>query len=128
MWKILPFIAALAFFVGCNSTAADNTALEPTRDQRMDSLASEACGRYDACNGYGASKKFVDAAACKQSYTVKAAEIWPVAACGNGRINNSNYSACVETVKQVACTGDTWDGIVAGGSCSSGKVCTDPAH
>ena len=128
--KIFPLTAlavACAIF-GCNTSATDNTPLEASRDQRIQNLAQEACYRYEACNGYGTGKKYLTADACRQDYNTKTAEAWPVDQCSNGRINNNNYSACVESVKQVACTGDVWDLIVAAGKCTSDKVCTDAPH
>ncbi len=124
----LTFVALLVVFggaLGCNNEATDDTMVEPTRDQRIDSMANEACARYEACNGYGADKKFASAATCKQEYKTHAAEAWPVAKCSDGKIDNSSYLICVESIKQVACTGDIWDGIVAAGNCTAAKVCTD---
>ncbi len=112
---------------GCNTSTTDNTLLEPTRDQRIDSLAVATCSRYQACNGYGTAsgQKYPDQATCLTDYTTKAATMWPVADCGNGRISNAAFVSCEESTKQVACTGDAWDGVVAYGSCTSAKVCTD---
>lgn len=127
-------LSALAAFAApwvlcsCNTAATDNTPLEASRDQRIENLAGEACNRYEACNGYGASKKFLSGSACREDHNVKMAQAWPVEACSNGRINNNNYATCVESVKQVACTGDVWDSIVAAGKCTSDKVCTDSPH
>lgn len=123
----LSLLAILSGIVGCNTSATDNTVLEPTRDQRIDSMASEACSRYEACNGYGSGKKYASSDACKQDYKTKATEAWSVDKCSSGRINNANYLSCVDSVKQVACTGDIWDAIIAAGKCGPDKVCTDPA-
>ena len=128
---LVPSLVALsAGLAGCNTTATDNTILEPTRDQRIDSLALATCARYAACNGYGTSagQKYPDQATCRGDYTTKAAEMWPVATCGSGRINNTAFLQCEESTKQVACTGDAWDGVVALGSCTASRVCTDPPH
>lgn len=124
----LSMVAIVGCVAGCNTESADNTVLEPTRDERIDSLAGEACSRYEGCNGYGSNKKYVSADACKQDYKSKAAAAWPVEKCANRQINNANYLSCVESVKQVACTGDIWDAIVVAGKCNSDKVCSDPAH
>lgn len=120
----------LSTVAACNTSTTDNTLLEPTRDQRIDSLAVATCARYQACNGYGTatSQKYPDQATCRADYTSKAANAWPIDQCGNGRINNGNFVTCEESTKQVACTGDAWDGVVAYGACTAGKVCTDPPH
>ena len=114
----------------CNTSTTDNTILEPTRDQRIDSLAIATCSRYQACNGYGTAtgQKYADQQACRTDYTTKAATAWPIEQCGNGRINNAAFVSCEESTKQVACTGDAWDGVVAYGACTAAKVCTDAPH
>lgn len=114
----------------CKTTATDNTILEPSRDQRIDSLAAATCSRYQACNGYGTGtgQTYATEASCRQDYSSKAASAWPVAKCDSGRINNTNYNICEESAKQVACTGDAWDGLVAMGKCGSDKVCIDAPH
>lgn len=126
----LSLTLAVASGCGCNTSNTDNTPLEANRDQRIDALAKAACKRYEACNGYGtgANQKYTSEAICRADYTTKAANAWPIEECGNGRINNANFIACEESTKQVACTGDAWDGLVALGKCTSSKVCTDPAQ
>ena len=121
----ITFVVIMVVGFGCNSEVADDTPVEATREQRIDNLANEACGRYEACNGYGTDKQYASAEVCKQEYKTKASEAWPIAKCADNQFDNSNYAICVDSVKQVACTGDIWDGITAVGTCTAEAVCTD---
>jgi hypothetical protein len=111
-----------------NSDAVDNTPLEPSRDTRIESLASTACARYESCTGYGAGKPYATEAACKADFQGKAASLWPDSQCNNGQINNTRFEACVQSAEAVACDGTLVDTVVALSDCNASKVCTDPAQ
>lgn len=123
--KFLCLLTAFLSLIGCQTSEVDGTPLEATRDQRIDNVANEACGRFESCNGYGAGKEYASANSCKQDYKSKMTAAWPVDQCGNEQIDATSYDNCLESIKQVACTGSIWDGIVAVGKCTAKKVCTD---
>jgi hypothetical protein len=118
----------------CNSDTADDTALEPSRASRIESLAETACDRYSdtsaGCPGYGtaSNQKYADATACENDFKQKAENLWPVDKCDNGRIDATHFDTCVDRAKNYACsTGgqSVLDGISALDDCSAAKVCTD---
>jgi hypothetical protein len=111
-----------------NNDTVDNTPLEPSRETRIESLASTACDRYASCTGYGADKTYASETDCKADFENKAANLWPASQCDNGQINNDHYETCVSSTENVACDGGLLDTIVALSDCNANKVCTDPAQ
>jgi len=139
-----PFIAlSLASFVGLacactnNSTATDDTPLEPSRDARIRSLASAACDRYAdtaiGCPGYGtgSSQTYATEGDCERDVEERASNLWPAARCSDDRIDSAAYQRCEDRVKTYVCsTGVTnvFDGIAALEECDADRVCVDPAR
>jgi len=111
-----------------NNDAIDNTPLEPSRDTRIQSLASTACDRYASCTGYGSDKPYATETDCKADFQSKASNLWPDSQCNNGQINNDRFEACVKSAEAVACNGTLVDTVVALSDCNASKVCTDPAQ
>lgn len=111
-----------------NSDAIDNTPLEPSRDTRIQSLASTACDRYASCTGYGPGKPYVTETDCKTDFQSKASTLWPDSQCNSGQINNDRFEACVQSAEEVACNGTLVDTVVALADCNASKVCTDPVQ
>lgn len=126
-------IAFLPCAVACSST--DNTILEPSRDSRIASLASAACGHYgdksSGCPGYGtgANQKYATAGDCERDFQQQASKLWPDDRCNSGQINGSAYDACEGKAKVYACStgaASFFDAIAALDECKADKVCTDP--
>lgn len=118
----------------CNSDDADDTVVEASRAQRIDSLADTACDRYEdtsaGCPGYGSGdgQKYANEDACENDFKQKAENLWPVARCNDGQIDAARYDACVARVKSFACStgGQNFlDGISALSECSADNVCVD---
>lgn len=118
----------------CNSDDADDTAIEASRAQRIDSLADAACDRYEdtgaGCPGFGTGndQKYANEDACENDFKQKAENLWPVAKCNDGQIDANRFDACVARVKSYACStgGQNFlDGISALGECSADNVCVD---
>jgi hypothetical protein len=109
-----------------NSDVVDNTALEPTRDTRISSLAKSACDRYSMCKGYAAGNTYATEADCHSAFEQRARALWSEEECGSEQINNSRYDACVESAKMLACSSDIVSALAAFTDCNADKVCTDP--
>jgi hypothetical protein len=125
MWALVGTVAVLG---ACGSDAADNTALEPSRETRINSLAETACDRYEECSGYGSgsNQQYSTESECRSDFTNKAGTLWPTDKCASGQINNARYDACVASAKAVACGGGILDAVAALADCNAEKVCTDP--
>ena len=112
----------------------DNAMNEPTREQRITSIAAAACARYaDAeagCPGYGTAsdQPYQTENDCLRDFEDRAGELWPSNSCSNGRINDAKYRTCEDRAKVVACSQGLWDAIAALEECSAGEVCSDPAN
>lgn len=126
-----------AFIPACDGDAADDTVVEPSRESRIDSLASAVCNRYGdtgaGCPGYGSAsgQKYATASDCEADFHTKAADLWPADKCGSGRIDNSRYELCVDRAKNYACSAGAQnivDAISALDDCSASKVCVDSAN
>lgn len=124
----------LVALAACNSDTADDTAIEPSRESRISSLADTACDRYEdtsaGCPGYGtaSSQKYASEDACENDFKQKAENLWPVADCNDGRIDANRFQACLDRVKTYACStgGEAiLDGVSALDECSASKVCID---
>lgn len=136
--NLLPLAGALLISsTACNSDVVDNTALEPSRESRIDTLVNDACDRYSdtgaGCPGYGtgSNQKYATETDCRNDFRTKAENFWPADRCGDGRIDNDRFETCIDRVKNFACsTGgqSILDGISAMSECSADQVCTDAAH
>ena len=132
-WGALTGLALLGIGgAGCsgNSDALDNTALEPTRDTRIDSLATDACAEYASCKGYGTAsgQSFPTKGDCETSIKSKATALWSDADCGHGQINNDRYETCKNSVKTLVCTDNILQQLATLSECNADKVCTDSAN
>jgi hypothetical protein len=119
---------SVAVLGACGSSAVDNTALEPSRETRINELAAASCDRYRDCNGYGtgSGQTYQTETDCRADFQKKAATLWPDDKCGSGQINSTRYDACVASAKNVACGGGILDTVAALADCNADKVCTDP--
>lgn len=127
--------ALLAFLPGCNSDAADDTALEPTRDERIRSLANAACDRYEdtdaGCPGFGTGddQRYETKGDCVRDFESRGSTLWPNERCGQGQIDNARFESCVDRAENFACsTGlqNISDAISALNECNADTVCIDP--
>lgn len=113
------FLATNALFA-CSHQVPDSTTRMST-EARIERLASVACGRYADCEGYGMARMYSSAAVCEHDYKVKALTAW--SDCPDGRLNWVNFDACVESVKELTCANEIWNGTLASGMCAAEKVC-----
>lgn len=125
--------ATLAF--ACtNSTAIDDSPLEPSRDSRIESLASSACARYAdtgaGCPGYGtgSGQTYATEGDCERAFSDRAADLWPADKCSDGRIDSARYQSCESRAKAFACSSgvtNIFDAIEALDECKASQVCID---
>jgi hypothetical protein len=112
-----------------NSDVVDQTPLEPTRDTRISSLASDGCAQYADCKGYGTAtgQSYATKGDCETDLKSKATTLWSDADCGHGQINNDHYETCVNSVKTLVCSDNFLQQLATLSDCTAAKVCTDPA-
>lgn len=140
--------AAITFVgvVGCGSDDADDLSsdntggtggtpqfTEPSREERIESLARAACARYAdeaaGCPGYGTGddQVYQTAADCERDFEGRASDLWPNDECGQGQINPGRYDVCEDRAQLAACSQNLFDSIGALAECNADEVCTDPA-
>ncbi|MBX3216782.1 MAG: hypothetical protein KF850_32405 [Labilithrix sp.] len=134
---VLPLLGLLVVAPACSGEDADDTIVEPSRESRIESLASAVCERYAdtgaGCPGYGTGddQKYATESDCEADFHTKAANLWPAERCDSGRIDNARYESCVTRAKNYACSEGAQnivDAISALDECSASKVCTDSAN
>lgn len=130
-------VTTIALIAACTDDATDGTRLEPSRDDRINKLADEACDRYedtdDGCPGYGTgeNQKYANETDCENDFRNAAVRLWPADRCDGGRIDNGRFETCLDRVEQYACStgGQNFlDGISALNECSADQVCVDSAN
>lgn len=131
------FTLVSSFLLVTACAATDNTLLEPSRDSRIESLASAACAHYgdkgSGCPGYGtgSDQKYATQADCESEFQAQAVKLWPDAECNRGQISAEGYTKCEDRAKTYACStgvSSFFDAISALDECKASKVCTDPAQ
>ena len=134
---VLSLVSLLGVACTDNSTTTDDTPLEPSRDGRISSLASDACDHYAdtgaGCPGYGtgSTQKYATESDCKAAFTKRAADLWPAAQCTDRRIDSANFQRCDDRAKTFACStgfSSIFDALSALDECKASAVCTDPAQ
>ena len=121
---------AMLITVGCGEAAStvDDTALEPSRDTRVQAISDTACDRFEECGLIGSEDDDVYASMdeCETDMRQQFYDLWPADECNRGQMNARSYQDCDQRAETYACDQNVFEFISYYSQCNADEVCTDP--
>lgn len=118
--KLASILMITALFASLTACA------EPTREEYRDDMTHHACNNYyGRCGRIGAGKTYATLDECIVKLKPTIDNMWPADKCDDGRIDESQFNACMDRVSNASCT-SLWDWLSFGEQCGAANVCTAP--
>ena len=127
---VLGVVSASSLLVGCGpvATGRDDGVFEPSREERVQGMATQFCNRFDACGEIGPGQGYESYSECTSELESDFYDLWPADECANGQIDSVAYENCYQRAENYPCDSNVFDLFSFLGSCDAETVCIDPSR